>query len=66
MLFTFFNKGAGTTEYDLSNLKNLENSIQGGDNVYPDGPEVLLVYVTNLDAAVANVDIVLRWEEAGA
>ena len=67
LLFTFFNKGAGTTEYDLSDLKNLENSIQGGDNVYPDGPEVLLVYVTNLDTgAVANVDIVLRWEEAGA
>ena len=37
------------------------------DSVYPDGPEVLLVYVTNLDTgATANVDIVLRWEEAGA
>ena len=83
MLFTFVSpKAKTTTTFDLSDLKRLSNSIQGGNKVYPDGPEVLLVYInvinttsvdnTTLTASTdgspvgANFKVVLRWEEAGA
>jgi hypothetical protein len=66
LLFTFFNGTTGTSTYDLSSLKPLENSVQGGNNVYPDGPEVLLLYVTNVSGTDSTYDIVLRWEETGA
>ena len=83
LLFTFVSpKAKTTTTFDLSDLKRLSNSIQGGNKVYPDGPEVLLVYInvinttsvdnTTLTASTdgspvgANFKVVLRWEEAGA
>lgn len=83
LLFTFVSpKAKTTTTFDLSDLKRLSNSIQGGNKVYPDGPEVLLVYInvinttsvdnttltesTNGTPIGANYKVVLRWEEAGA
>ena len=77
LLFTFVSpKEVGTTTFDLSGLKNLENSVQGGNNVYPDGPETLIIWLNILDTtnaageAITSVnatfDIILRWEEAGA
>jgi hypothetical protein len=82
LLFTFVVAPEKTTTvFDLSGFKNLENSIQGGNKVYPDGPEVLLVYINVLDPVGvdstltastdgspvgANYKVVLRWEEAGS
>lgn len=83
LLFTFISpKAKTTTTFDLSDLKRLSNSVQGGNAVYPDGPEVLLIYInvidnTSVDNDVltasndgtpigANYKVVLRWEEAGA
>ncbi len=37
------------TSYDLTNLLSLGNCIQGGDGVYPDGPDVLTIAAVCLD-----------------
>ena len=81
LLFTFVSpKEVGATTFDLSQLKNLENSVQGGNNVYPDGPETLIIWLNVLDTVsadntnlgttpgtdTATFDIILRWEEAGS
>lgn len=67
LAFTYFSDTTGTKTLDLSDLKNIENSVQGGQNVYPDGPEVLAIYITNLDTGNSgDYDVVLRWKEAGA
>jgi hypothetical protein len=63
----------GTSSIDLSAIRELGNSVLGGGNVaantsiYPDGPDVLSVVVTNLDPTT-NVDVVgrLGWFEAQA
>jgi len=65
-----------TTELDLSNLRDLGNSILGGgglgtpayagQNGYPDGPDVLTIVVTNLASTPAQVIGRLAWTEAQA
>jgi hypothetical protein len=63
----------GTSSIDLSAIRELGNSVLGGGNVaantsiYPDGPDVLSVVVSNLDPTT-NVDVVgrLGWFEAQA
>lgn len=37
------------TSYDISGLGFLGNSIQGGDSVYPDGPDILTIAAVCLD-----------------
>ena len=62
-----------TTSISLENVRDLGNAILGGGtstlpttNIYPDGPDVLTIAVTNLGAN--NVDVVARlsWTEAQA
>ena len=65
VLFRFLSS-SGSTVYDLSMIKEVQNSIIGGNNTYPDGPEVIVFYITNNNAQTASVDIVLRWTEAQA
>jgi hypothetical protein len=65
ILFRFLSS-SGTTVYDLSAIKEVQNSIIGGNNTYPDGPEVIVFYVTNNNSQSASVDFVLRWTEAQA
>lgn len=63
---------SGTTAIDLSGLRDLGNSILGGGGtltsagIYPDGPDVLTISVTNLGTATANVFSRLSWTEASA
>ena len=59
---------AGTTEYqDLSALKELSNAVNGGGNIFPDGPDVLLVRVQNLSTTTAaTASINLYWNESQA
>jgi hypothetical protein len=59
---------ANTTEYqDLSALKELSNSVNGGSDTFPDGPDVLLVRVTNLNPSVAaTASVNLYWNESQA
>ena len=65
ILFRYLSS-SGTTVYDLSKIKEVQNSILGGDNTYPDGPEVVVFYVTNNNSQSASIDLILRWTEAQA
>jgi len=51
-------------QYDLKNLKELNNSMFGGFNTYPDGPDTLSVLITPLNNNVrVYARAVLRWSE---
>jgi hypothetical protein len=51
-------------QYDLKNIKELNNSMFGGFNTYPDGPDTLSVTVTPLNNNVrVYARAVLRWSE---
>jgi len=66
----FFSQG--TNSVDLSTLRDLGNSILGGGGtvanagIYPDGPDVLTISVTNLGTSTASVFSRLSWTEASA
>ena len=65
ILFRYLSS-SGTSVFNLSAIKEVQNSIIGGDNIYPDGPECIVLYVTNNNAQTASVDLILRWTEAQA
>jgi hypothetical protein len=64
--------GAGAASIDLSQVRDLGNSILGGGgttsstNIYPDGPDTLTIVVTNLASQSCNVYGRLSWTEAQA
>lgn len=70
VLFRFIAKSGATnnpgfSEFDLSSIKTLENGILGGDNKFPDGPEILTIVATNL-GSTDSVNFKLNWTEAQA
>jgi hypothetical protein len=65
--------GTGANSIDLSQVRDLGNSILGGggtranSEIYPDGPDTLTIVVTNLStSSPANVFGRLSWTEAQA
>jgi hypothetical protein len=66
----------GQTTLDLTQVRDLGNSILGGgtnntvptttENLYPDGPDVLTVVATNIGVAAATIQARLTWTEAQA
>ena len=64
--------GSGANSIDLSQVRDLGNSILGGGgttsstNIYPDGPDTLTIVVTNLTSQSCNVFGRLSWTEAQA
>ena len=62
----------GVASIDLANVRDLGNAILGGGgansntNIYPDGPDVLTITVTNLSASSASVFGRISWTEAQA
>lgn len=66
ILSTIVSSAGGLTTVDLSALKEVGNSPVGGNNQYPDGPEVLAINVKNLAATAANVQINIFWSETQA
>ena len=64
--------GSGANSIDLSNVRDLCNSILGGGGatsntqIYPDGPDTLTIVATNLSASAVNVAGRLSWTEAQA
>jgi hypothetical protein len=62
----------GTESVSLDTVRDLGNSILGGGgnttstNIYPDGPDVLSIVVTNLSASAIDVLGRLGWSEAQA
>ena len=70
---TFAEFSVGTSTVDLSNVRDLGNCILGGGGstantqVYPDGPDVIVLVVSNI-AAVTSISVTGRvsWTEAQA
>lgn len=64
------NAGSGVfavTQQDLQNVKDLGNGIVGGDGVYPDGPDVITLFATNLSTTTPSpIYSRLSWTEAQA
>ena len=62
----------GTDRVDLTDVRDLGNSILGGGaatsntQIYPDGPDVLTIVVTNLGSTAIDVVGRLSWTEAQA
>jgi hypothetical protein len=64
---------SSTTSIDLSTVRDLGNSILGGGTslysnatIFPDGPDVLTIMVTNVGTAAVNVLGRISWTEAQA
>jgi hypothetical protein len=53
------------SEVDLTQVKDLNNSIFGGRNTFPDGPDVLAIVATNSGTS-GTIDLLLQWQEAQA
>ena len=65
-IFSALGSNAGVEELDLSRLKEISNSVIGGDGTFPDGPDVLAIVVKNLGTSAATVNTNLFWSEAQA
>ena len=77
-VFAFFAATAGgsayaVTQQDLTIVRDLGNSILGGgtnntagQQVYPDGPDVLSIVCQNIDTGSKNIQARLSWQEAQA
>ena len=77
-IFAFFVTAGGGSGYndtytDLSQVRDLGNSILGGgqsntagQQLYPDGPDVLSIVCQNLGAASQGIQARLSWQEAQA
>jgi hypothetical protein len=68
LLFRLTTPGGGQkAEIDLSTIKSMNNSVIGGRNTFPDGPDVLAIVGTNLaTGSASSTDILLQWTEAQA
>ena len=69
ILFRFF-FSQGSNRFDLENVRELITSIFGGDKVYPDGPDTLVIVARNLGTSAAQdlnpVTLNFEWQEAQA
>jgi hypothetical protein len=76
-IFGFFTSNAGSVTQDLSIVRDIGNSIMGGgtsfnvpttgNNLYPDGPDILTVCCTNITPVATNtINSRLSWTEAQA
>jgi hypothetical protein len=69
-MFSFFAEDSGAagrfaiTSSDVQIIRELGNSILGGNNIYPDGPDVLTVFARNLGSSAANLRARISWTEA--
>jgi len=67
----YANSSGGTfftaTSADLTVVKDLGNSVFGGDGVFPDGPDCITIFATNLSAANSQpIFSRISWTEAQA
>ena len=63
---------SNTTDFDLSQITDLGNSILGGDGTFPNGPDVLTIAIVPIDTSEINADTPLTvssritWTESQA
>jgi hypothetical protein len=65
-IYNFQAEAKSTTNLDLDTLFELSNSILGGDNIFPDGPDILTVAVSRLTGSNTRTSAKLSWLEAQA
>jgi hypothetical protein len=66
-IFQSIVQGNNQNNLDLSGLKEMTNAIIGGNQPYPDGPDVLLIMLQNNTASsVTGIAVNLFWTEAQA
>jgi hypothetical protein len=75
-VFAAFTNTSGATTLDLSNVRDLGNSILGGGTsntvptsqagFYPDGPDILYVVAVPLSATSSTIQARIGWKEAQA
>lgn len=69
IVFRFFISQNEPTVFDLRDVRELQNSVFGGDRTFPDGPDVLCVLIRNTSTvaqANATASVILQWQEAQA
>ena len=72
VVVAFYANASGGTNFtatsaDLSIVKDLGNSVYGGDGVFPDGPDVVTIFATNLSTTTAQALFArISWTEAQA
>lgn len=66
LIYNFQAAGGETTTQELDTLFELSNSILGGDNIFPDGPDILTVAVSRLTGNPTRTSARLSWLEAQA
>ena len=67
ILSSIVSSAGGLSTVDLTALKELGNGPIGGNNQYPDGPDILAINVKNTaTTGAANVQINLFWSETQA
>lgn len=65
LLFKFITSD-GSAIFDVSDVKELQNSILGGNGLFPNGPDIIAFTVTNKSGSFTTVDFVVTWKEAQA
>ena len=65
-IFSMFCIGNNQTTIDLSGLKELSNTIIGGNRMYPDGPDTLMIAAGALNQNITTSSYNLYWTEAQA
>jgi hypothetical protein len=65
-IFSTIAPAAAQNTIDLSALKELSNTVIGGNGIFPDGPDTLMIQLTPLTGTVSAVITNLFWTEAQA
>jgi hypothetical protein len=65
-IFSMFCLGGIQNSIDLSSLKELSNSVIGGNRFFPDGPDTLMIAVAALNQNITTSSFNLYWSEAQA
>jgi len=55
---------ATSSTLDISDIRNLSNSVLGGPNSFPDGPDTLTIFAKNNGAQAGSVKCRISWTEA--
>ena len=65
-IFSLIAQGGSVSTIDLSALKELSNTVIGGNRMFPDGPDTLMIVATPSFNPLTNAVLNLYWTEAQA
>lgn len=55
---------SNSSTLDISNIRNLSNSVLGGPNSFPDGPDTITIFAKNNGNTTSNILSRISWSEA--